>query len=60
MATIAHWNTWYQIEVRGWLFLEPGEAKTIIDSHHAAVSNWIVIFNKYYSPKMLPKILISL
>lgn len=39
MATIAHWNVWYQIEVRSWLFLEPGEAKTIIDSHHAAVSN---------------------
>jgi hypothetical protein len=38
MAIVAHWNEWYQIEVRDWLFLEPGEAKTTIDSHHAAVS----------------------
>ncbi|PKB96296.1 hypothetical protein RhiirA5_196507 [Rhizophagus irregularis] len=43
MAIIAHWNEWYQIEVRDWQFLEPGEAKTTIDSHHAAkiCSNWI-------------------
>ncbi|GET04425.1 hypothetical protein GLOIN_2v1767205 [Rhizophagus clarus] len=38
MAIVAHWNEWYQIEVRDWLFLEPGEAKITIDSHHAAVS----------------------
>jgi len=38
MAIVAHWNEWYQIEVRDWQFLEPGEAKTTIDSHHAAVS----------------------
>ncbi len=44
MAIIAHWNEWYQIEVRDWQFLEPGEAKTTIDSHHAAVST-IVIYN---------------
>ncbi|GES94085.1 hypothetical protein GLOIN_2v1767205 [Rhizophagus clarus] len=37
MAIVAHWNEWYQIEVCDWLFLEPGEAKTTIDSHHAAV-----------------------
>jgi len=38
MAIVAHWNEWYQIEVRDWQFLEPGEAKITIDSHHAAVS----------------------
>ncbi|CAB5139640.1 unnamed protein product [Rhizophagus irregularis] len=32
-------NEWYQIEVRDWQFLEPGEAKTTIDSHHAAVKD---------------------
>lgn len=43
MAIIAHWNEWYQIEVRDWQFLEPGEAKTTIDSHHAAVSILLLI-----------------
>ncbi|RIB18412.1 hypothetical protein C2G38_2184637 [Gigaspora rosea] len=37
MTIIAHWNTWYSIKVKRWLFLEPGEAKTTIDSHHANV-----------------------
>ncbi|RHZ82825.1 hypothetical protein Glove_103g290 [Diversispora epigaea] len=32
MAIIANWN-------ECWLFLEPGEAKTIIDSHHAAITH---------------------
>ncbi|GET51064.1 hypothetical protein GLOIN_2v1767205 [Rhizophagus irregularis DAOM 181602=DAOM 197198] len=41
MAIVAHWNEWYQIEVRDWQFLEPGEAKTTIDSHHAAISHSI-------------------
>ncbi|RHZ60633.1 hypothetical protein Glove_351g19 [Diversispora epigaea] len=35
-----HYN-WYQIEIRSWIFLEPGEAKTIIDSYHAAISHAI-------------------
>ena len=43
MAIISHWYNWYNIEVRSWLFLEPGEAKTIIDSHHAAVSSNVFI-----------------
>ena len=43
MSIIAHWNEWYQIEVRDWQFLEPGEAKTTIDSHHAAVSIFFLI-----------------
>ena len=38
MAIIAHWYDWYQIQDCSWLFLEPGEAKTTIDSHHASVS----------------------
>jgi hypothetical protein len=38
MAIVAHWNEWYGIEVKSWQFFEPGEAKTTIDSHHAAVS----------------------
>ncbi|CAG8511286.1 20307_t:CDS:2 [Gigaspora rosea] len=27
MAIVVHWSNWYNIEVRGWLFLELGEAK---------------------------------
>ena len=46
MAIVSHWNEWYQIEVRDWQFLEPGEAKTTIDSHRAAVST-IVIYSHY-------------
>jgi hypothetical protein len=42
MSIIAHWYDWYQIQVRSWLFLEPGEAKTTIDSHHASVSFSII------------------
>ncbi|RHZ51445.1 hypothetical protein Glove_478g10 [Diversispora epigaea] len=38
MAIIAHWYNWYQIEIQSWTFLEPGEAKTTIDSHHVAIS----------------------
>ena len=34
---MAHWKDWYDIEVRGWIFLEAGEVKTAIDSHHAQV-----------------------
>ena len=37
MLIIAHWKDWYDIEVRKWIFLEAGEAKTAIDSHHAQV-----------------------
>src|SRR5581483_1953258 len=41
MAIISHWYDWYNIEVCGWIFLEPGEAKTTVDSHYATV-------NKFY------------
>jgi hypothetical protein len=37
MTIISHWYDWYNIEVREWIFLEPGEAKTTVDSHHATV-----------------------
>ncbi|MDW3630571.1 MAG: hypothetical protein QOK71_03960 [Nitrososphaeraceae archaeon] len=37
MTIILKWKEWYDIDVKGWIFLEPGEAKTTIDSHHAQV-----------------------
>jgi len=40
MAIVSHWFEWYNIRVLGWQFLEPGEAKTTIDSHHASVSKY--------------------
>ena len=43
MAIISHWYDWYNIEVRGWIFLEPGEAKTTVDSHHATVNNFFFL-----------------
>ncbi|RHZ82305.1 hypothetical protein Glove_109g252 [Diversispora epigaea] len=41
MAIISHWYDWSGIEVRGWIFLEPGEAKTTVDSHHATIAHAI-------------------
>ncbi|UZO02225.1 uncharacterized protein OCT59_020715 [Rhizophagus irregularis] len=38
MLIIAHWKEWYNIIPCKWIFLEAGEAKTSIDSHHAQVS----------------------
>ncbi|RIB13328.1 hypothetical protein C2G38_2198148 [Gigaspora rosea] len=43
MAIISYWHSWYDIEVRGWIFLEPGEAKTTVDSHHATASRFDTI-----------------
>lgn len=37
MMMISQWKNWYNIEVKSWIFLEPGEAKTTVDSHHAQV-----------------------
>ena len=37
MLILGHWNEWYNITVKKWVFLEAGEAKTSIDSHHAQV-----------------------
>ncbi|RHZ74794.1 hypothetical protein Glove_219g106 [Diversispora epigaea] len=41
IVTIANWYEWYNIEIRGWYFLEPGEAKTSVDSHHAQIAHAI-------------------
>ena len=38
MALLSNWKTWYDITIKKWIFLEAGEAKTSIDSHHAQVS----------------------
>ncbi|RHZ64643.1 hypothetical protein Glove_321g25 [Diversispora epigaea] len=38
MIIIGHWYEWYNIKPRKWIFLEAGEAKTSIDSHHAQIS----------------------
>ena len=37
MAIVRNWHQWYNIDVRGWYFFEPGEAKSLVDSHHASV-----------------------
>ena len=37
MMTLRYWSDWYGIWPKKWIFLEPGEAKTTIDSHHAQV-----------------------
>ena len=34
---MGRWTEWYGIHVKKWVFLEAGEAKTTIDSHHAQV-----------------------
>ncbi|GES84180.1 hypothetical protein GLOIN_2v1880126 [Rhizophagus clarus] len=41
MIILSYWYDWYNIEVRRWIFLEAGEAKTSIDSHHAQISQAI-------------------
>ncbi|RHZ77227.1 hypothetical protein Glove_184g100 [Diversispora epigaea] len=38
MIILGHWYEWYNIIPRKWIFLEAGEAKTSIDSHHAQIS----------------------
>jgi hypothetical protein len=37
MILVSKWAEWYNIECKKWCFLEAGEAKTSIDSHHAQV-----------------------
>ena len=34
---LGNWLEWYQINIKKWIFLEVGEAKTTIDSYHAQV-----------------------
>jgi hypothetical protein len=38
MVILSYWKEWHNIKVNKWLiFLEAGEAKTSIDSHHVQV-----------------------
>ena len=46
MLIIGQWKDWYDIVPQKWIFLEAGEAKTLIDSHHAQVV--IVLFALFY------------
>ncbi|PKY46438.1 hypothetical protein RhiirA4_420645 [Rhizophagus irregularis] len=41
MMILGNWLEWYQINVKKWIFLEAGEAKTTIDSHHAQITHAI-------------------
>ena len=41
MIIMSKWYEWYGIRVKKWIFLEAGEAKTTVDSHHAQVCNHI-------------------
>jgi len=41
MMIISQWSKWYDIEIKSWIFLEPGEAKTTVDSHHAQVNSFL-------------------
>ncbi|GES91502.1 hypothetical protein GLOIN_2v1790442 [Rhizophagus clarus] len=36
---LSHWYDWYEIEIRKWMFLEAGKAKTIIDSYYAQLTH---------------------
>lgn len=38
MIILSKWKEWYDVNVNKWIFLEAGEAKTPIDSHHATVN----------------------
>jgi hypothetical protein len=48
MLIIGHWNEWYNIVPRKWIFLEAGEAKTLIDSHHAQVISFFILLFYYF------------
>jgi hypothetical protein len=49
MLVISYWKEWYNIECKKWIFLEAGEAKTSIDSHHAQVSCHLPFCELYIS-----------
>jgi hypothetical protein len=46
ITIISNWKNWYNIEIKRWQFLEAGEAKTIVDSHHAKLSHGFVRYTK--------------
>src|SRR6266498_5661530 len=55
MLIIGQWKDWYDIVPQKWIFLEAGEAKTLIDSHHAQV---IILLALFYLPFSLQFFLI--
>jgi hypothetical protein len=46
MVIVSYWKKWYNLNVASWQFLEPGEAKTIVDSHHAKLSHGFIRYTK--------------
>lgn len=46
MVIASYWRKWYNLDVRKWQFLEAGEAKTIVDSHHAKLSHGFIRYTK--------------
>ncbi|UZO17066.1 uncharacterized protein OCT59_008428 [Rhizophagus irregularis] len=43
MIILSYWKEWYNISIKNWIFLEAGEAKTTIDSHHAQVIKYLIL-----------------
>ncbi|CAB4481821.1 unnamed protein product [Rhizophagus irregularis] len=41
MIILSHWKEWYDVCINKWIFLEAGEAKSTIDSHHAQITHAI-------------------
>ncbi|CAB5350103.1 unnamed protein product [Rhizophagus irregularis] len=41
MIILSYWKEWYNVSIKNWIFLEAGEAKTSIDSHHAQITHAI-------------------
>lgn len=46
MVIVSYWKKWYNLSVTSWQFLEPGEAKTIVDSHHAKLSHGFIRYTR--------------
>lgn len=50
MIILSKWKEWYDVNINKWIFLEAGEAKTPIDSHHATVNMILPFCNfSFYS-----------
>src|ERR1043165_1221792 len=43
MIILSYWKEWYNISIKNWIFLEAGEAKTMIGSHHAQVIKYLIL-----------------
>jgi len=48
MIIMGQWANWYGINPKQWIFLEAGEAKTAIDSHHAQVKYKYLPYSIYF------------